>query len=114
MAPDHVGLDLADLEVATCVLQGSGRVMKTVPFVAILVPVVQKVVMEQGAADQRTLIDPEMKLSGQADAHGCYVERMVVDALVSVLHEGAAFLHALGGQYIAAVTTDQFGSLAIK
>lgn len=70
--------------------------------------------MEQGAADQRTLIDPDVKLSGQADAHGCYVERMVVDALGSVLHEGAAFLHAFGGQYIAAVTTDQFGSLAIK
>lgn len=114
MAPDHVSLDLTDLEVAARVFQGSSRVMKTVPFVAILVPVVQKVVMEQGAADQRTLIDPDVKLSGQADAHGCYVERMVVDALGSVLHEGAAFLHAFGGQYIAAVTTDQFGSLAIK
>ena len=114
MAPDHVSLDLTDLEVAASVFQGSGRVMKTVPFVSILVPVIQKVIMEQGAADQRTLIDPEMKLSGQADAHGCYVERMVVDTLGSVLHEGPAFLHAFGGQYIVAVTTDQFGSLAIK
>lgn len=84
--------------------------MKTMPFVAAFMPVIQKIVVEKGSADQGTLIDPDVKLSGQADAHGCYMERMVIDALGSVLHEAFAFQHAFGGQYIAAVTKNQFGN----
>lgn len=67
----HVFLDLAQLKIAFCVIESEARVtetVQTVAFIAIM-PIVQKIIMQQSAAYKRTQVYGERQQHRKAHTH---------------------------------------------
>ena len=86
---DDLPLHRGQLPILACVVQGGAWVGKTVPVVAVgfIVPIIQKVIMQQCTADQRPLVYAQVQRFRQdaggirhADAVGIHADLAVLDA----------------------------------
>ena len=77
---DHIPLDRAQGKVPLGVLQRPGGVVHPVPAVAgiLMVPIVEKIVVQQGAAHQCALIGPDMQAGGDGHADQRHGEGVTV------------------------------------
>ena len=69
----HVFLDLAQLKIAFRVIESEARVAKAVQamaFIAIM-PIVQKIIVQQSAAYKRTQVYGERQQHRKAHTHHC-------------------------------------------
>ncbi len=66
MVFDNVFFDGSKFNIAGSIVEGGCRVMESVPWLmrCFIVPVVQKIVVEKGTADQRFFINPYVEESG--------------------------------------------------
>ena len=71
-------------------------------------PVVEEVVVQQGAAHERALVEPDIQRARDADAHAGCADAVCVDADVAMLHEGLLELHAFRCKDVPAVRAHDF------
>ena len=108
MRENHIFFDGVEPEIAFGVFESPTGVAKTVQPMSLVavVPIVQKVVVEERTADERTRIDAKAQFIRDFKAGHGDEKRVLEHADFAVLHKPLLELEPVGAQYIACALVD--------
>ena len=110
MPRNDVFFPSGQFKIIFCILKRTSCMDKTVKSVSriFFMPVIQKIIVQQCAANERTQICPYPQKTAEPHAHHRYGKRMIVYTHTAVLIKAALKLHSVWGKYIAAVQADRY------